>query len=215
MSDPLNLLRSAIGATQLPFLTTSSDPSTAEEQQTESLVLATHLSFSLPTPLSLPLNSPTRFVSNTHAGKDIDLRSIWFAWVNKDATVPESITNVTELNKQLSEEQKVLHLSYVERLSLLSWLEGAEESEYIKPLEGAAAEASNAADVAGGAGVPTVSGSGMGVTQQTAGGRPIKVIDARLQTIYKGERKMGDHNTVLRGIKPTVHQPSPLPATIY
>ena len=79
---------------------------------------------------------------------------------------------------------------FVERIDLLTWLEGAsDESEYIKPFEGdsGAGEAKAAA-----AAVPTVSGTGVGVTQQSASGKPVKVIDARLQEIYNGERKMGD-----------------------
>ena len=100
---------------------------------------------------------------------------------------------------------------FVERIDLLTWLEGAsDESEYIKPFEGdsGAGEAKAAA-----AAVPTVSGTGVGVTQQSASGKPVKVIDARLQEIYNGERKVGDRNTVLRGIKPTVHDAQRRPST--
>ena len=204
MADPLQLLRTAISAKKPPFLTTSSDPSTAESDKTDSFVLATHLYFTLPSTVCLPLSTRTRFISKTPDTTEVDLRSVWFAWLHKDATVSESLTNLTELNKNLPEGQNIHHLPFAERVALIGWLEGADDTEYIKPLEGAAAEASKAADVAGGAGVPAVAGSGVGVTQQTAGGRPVKVIDARLQAIYKGERKMGDHNTVLRGIKPTV-----------
>ena len=49
------------------------------------------------------------------------------------------------------------------------------------------------------------SGAAGGVTTVPAvGGRVAKTIDPRLQEIYNGERRMGDRNTVLRGIKPTV-----------
>lgn len=44
----------------------------------------------------------------------------------------------------------------------------------------------------------------------SAGGRQGKSIDPRLAEIYNGERRMGDRNSVLRGIKPTV-LPLPLP----
>ena len=205
--DPLQLLRNSISASKEPFLTKSGDPSTAEGEKTSSWVEATHLYFSHPSPLCLLLDAPTRFVAQQPEEAQVDLRSAFFAWNEKDKTVPEYIANATELDKQLPEGQKIQNLVFVERLDLITWLEGAsEDSEYIKPLEGVAADeaANKAADVAGGAGVPTVSGTGVGVTQQTAGGRPIKVIDARLQAIYNGERKMGDHNSVLRGIKPTV-----------
>lgn len=205
--DALLLLKSSIAASKAPILTKSSDPTSAEANQTDSFVEATHLYFTYPTLFCLPLDTQTRFTSTNPDTTQVDLRSIFFAWVQKDVTVPEYIALAAELDKQLPEGQKVRNLIFVERLDLITWLEGAsEESEYIKPIEGAAATrdaAARAADVAGGAAVPTVSGSGVDVTQ-TVGGRPVKVIDARLQAIYNGERKMGDHNSVLRGVKPTV-----------
>lgn len=206
-SDVLQLLRDSIAASKPPILTKTSDPTEAEANRTDSFVEATHLYFTHPTPLCLPLDTKTRFTSTTPDTAQVDLRSIFFAWQHKDVTVPEYIALAAELDKQLPEGQKIRNLVFVERLDLITWLEGAsEDSEYIKPIEGAAAVANaadRAADVAGGAAVPTVGGSGVGVTQ-TVGGRLVKVIDARLQAIYNGERKMGDHNTVLRGIKPTV-----------
>jgi parafibromin len=205
--DALELLRSSIAASKTPLLTTASDPSEADANQTDSLVEATHLYFTHPSPQCLPLDTKTRFESTNPDTARVDLRSIFFAWQQKDVPVPEYISRAAELDKQLPEGQKVRNLVFVERLDLITWLEGAsEESEYIKPIEGATAlgdAVNRAADVASGAAVPTVGASGVGVAQ-TAGGRPVKVIDARLQAIYSGERKMGDHNTVLRGIKPTV-----------
>lgn len=205
--DALQLLRASIAAGRSPVLTTSSEPSEAESNQTESLIEATHLYFTHPSAQCLPLDTKTRFESTSPDTGRIELRSIFFAWQQKDVPVPEYISRAAELDKQLPEGQKVRNLVFVERLDLITWLEGAsEESEYIKPIEGAAAlsdAVNRAADVAGGAAVPTVGGTGVGVTQ-TAGGRPVKVIDARLQVIYNGERRMGDHNTILRGIKPTV-----------
>ena len=208
-NDPLLLLRSSIASSNPPQLTTTPDPSSAETDATDSLVSATHLYFTSPSPQCLPLTTLTRFTSTTPDTAVVDLRSIFFAWQQKDVTVPEYIAGAAELDKQLPEGQRVRNLVFVERIDLITWLEGAsEESEYIKPLEGAAAGlgdvANKAADVAGGAAVPTVAGTGVGVMQQTPGGRPVKVIDARLQEIYNGERKMGDRNTALRGIKPTV-----------
>ena len=207
--DALQLLRSSIAVSKTPVLTKSSDPSEAESNQTESLVEATHLYFTHPSAQCLPLDTKTRFESTNPDTARIELRSIFFAWQQKDVPVPEYISRAAELDRQLPEGQKVRNLVFVERLDLITWLEGAsEESEYIKPIEGAVAledAVNRAADVAGGATVPTVSGTGAGVgVTQTAGGRPVKVIDARLQVIYNGERRMGDHNTVLRGIKPTV-----------
>ncbi len=210
LGDSLLLFRNSIAASSQPLLTTSADINTAESSQTDSLALATHLYFSIPLPQVLPLNGSTRFISKTPDTKAVDLRSIYFAWIKKDVPVNEYIALAQELDGQLPEGQRIRNLVFVERLDLITWLEGAsDESEYIKAFEGPGAGtaeiAAKAADVAGGAGVPTILGPGVGVVQQTGvGGRPVKVIDARLQEIYNGERLMGDRNSVLRGIKPTV-----------
>ncbi|OJK02470.1 hypothetical protein ASPACDRAFT_1886770 [Aspergillus aculeatus ATCC 16872] len=261
-TDPLLALRQSLLSNHPPRPTTSSsptDPPTDTETDLD-LAKATHLYFphtpsssSSSSPQTIPLNTPTRFVSST-TGEAVDLRSIFFAWLKKDVAIPEYIAEAEGLNQALKEkrkddpeqpEEKVQNLVFVERLDLLTWLEGAsEESEYIKPLEGEAAakaaaaavtaaataaaaaagvessvgaQAQASANIASGAagGVATVpSGSGAGATggaaaaaasggAQQHGSRAAKVIDPRLQEIYNGERKMGDRNSVLRGIKPT------------
>jgi parafibromin len=210
LGDSLLLFRNSIAASALPFLTTSADVNTAESEQTESLALASHLYFSTPLPQCLPLDSSTRFVSTTPDTTPVDLRSIYFAWIKKDVPVNEYIALAQELAGQLPEGQRIRNLVFVERLDLITWLEGAsDESEYIKPLEGPEAGAANIAgrdaDAVGGTAGSTAVGAGAGLGQQVVvGGRPTKIIDARLQEIYNGERPMGDRNSVLRGIKPTV-----------
>ena len=225
-TDPLLLLRSTLLSSSPPILTTSDDPNIAESQKTESLATATHLYFpsSLssisPVPICLPLTTITRFRSQTpDPPTSVDLRSIYFAWQQKDETVPEYISRAAELDKDLPKGQKLRNLVFVERIELIAWLEGASDeeggSEFITPLKSdelstgdAAKKAAEVASGAAGAGVPAVvGGTGAGTT---AGGRPVKVIDARLQEIYNGERKMGDRNTILRGIKPTVRETFPV-----
>ncbi|KAL2217907.1 RNA polymerase II accessory factor Cdc73p [Thermoascus aurantiacus ATCC 26904] len=220
LQDPLLALRRAIAASSLPTPTTS--PELSSEHATDDLAKATHLFFTHPIPLSIPLSTPTRFFSASNPEKGVDLRSIFFAWQKKDVAIPEYIASAQELNEALKkkerkegeEEEQVQNLVFVERLDLITWLEGAsDESEYIKPLEGAAAAAAAAqvadasANIASGAagGVPSVPSGGAGGAVPATGqaGRLTKVIDPRLQEIYNGERKMGDRNTVLRGIKPT------------
>lgn len=221
LQDPLLALRRAIAASSLPTPTTSSELS--NEHATDDLAKATHLFFTHPIPLSIPLSTPTRFVSASN-DKGVDLRSIFFAWQKKDVAIPEYIASAQELNEALKkkerkegeEEEQVQNLVFVERLDLITWLEGAsDESEYIKPLEGAAAASAAAqvadasANIASGAagGVPSVPSGGAGGAVPATGpqaGRLTKVIDPRLQEIYNGERKLGDRNSVLRGIKPTV-----------
>lgn len=204
--DSLQLLRIALSASKPPFLTKSSDAANAEAEKTDSFVDATHLCFTYPSSQCIPLSVVTRFTSTNPDTVQVDLRSVFFAWTQKEVTVPDYRAHAAELDKSLPEGQKIRNLVFVERIDLITWLEGAsDESEYVKPIEGGADDAvAKAAEVTGA--VPTVAGVGVGVTQQTAGGRPVKVIDARLQQIYNGERKMIDHNTVLRGIKPTVRK---------
>ncbi|KAL8716683.1 MAG: hypothetical protein Q9225_006003 [Loekoesia sp. 1 TL-2023] len=201
--DPLLRLRQSIAANDPPITTTSSDPIPASEA-TENLATATHLQFNNPSH-SYSLDTPTRFVSSD---KPVDLRSIWFAWQKKDVAIPDYIASAQQLNEELAGKDggatKVQNLVFVERLDLITWLEGAsEESEYIKGLE-SDASAARSAQVASGAagGVSTIPSS-------AAGARIGKTIDPRLQEIYNGERRMGDRNTVLRGIKPTVRPLSP------
>lgn len=218
--DPLLSLRRAIASGTLPTPTTSSELS--DQHATEDLAQATHLYFTQPIAQAIPLSTPTRFISAaTQSG--VDLRSIFFAWQKKDVAIQEYITSAEELNEALKgkgKEEKVQNLVFVERLDLLTWLEGAsDESEYIKPLEGAAAAAEAAAAAAGvaqaeaSAGIASGAAGGIssvpsGVTGAAPAGaqgaRAQKPIDPRLQEIYNGERKTGDRNTVLRGIKPTV-----------
>jgi parafibromin len=166
----------------------------------------------------VPLTTITRFKSQTPEPPTfVDLRSIYFAWQQKDETVPEYISRAAELDKELPEGQKLRNLVFVERIELIAWLEGASDeeggSEFITPLKtddvdagDVATKAVDVASGAAGAGGPAAVG-GIGAAT-SAGGRSVKVVDARLQEIYNGERKMGDRNTVLRGIKPTVSAPT-------
>ena len=201
-SDPLLSLRTSIASDDPIIATTSEDPGAASDVD-PNLATATHLHFSEPNRRSFPLNTPTRFISSD---TPVDLRSIYFAWQKKDVAIPDYITSAQRLNDELSAPGgaggKVQNLVFVERLDLITWLEGAsEESEYIKPLDAdaASAAAAGSAEVASGAagGIATVP-SGDAAT------RLGKKIDPRLAEIYNGERRTGDRNTVLRGIKPTV-----------
>ena len=199
--DPLISLRRSIASNNPPTPTTSPDGSHSEGA-TDDLGTATHLHFTDPEPHTIPLDTPTRFLSSD---KPVDLRSIYFAWQKKDVNIPDYIASAQALNDGLGgadgagAASKVQNLVFVERLDLITWLEGAsDESEYIKALE-SDGTAANSAQVASGAvgGVSTVPSG-------AAGARLGKQIDPRLQQIYNLERRMGDRNSVLRGIKPTV-----------
>lgn len=198
--DALLLLRHSI-ANETPCLPSTNDKAPSGEVE---LSAATFLHFPHEQK-SLSLTVPTRFVSSD---KPVDLRSIYFAWLKRETAIPEYNSQALALNEALAEDGsaggQVQNLAFVERLDLITWLEGAsEESEYIKPLAaddtraGAAASSLSRAT----SGVP---GSVTPATGSGPGGRQGKTLDPRLAEIYNGERRMGDRNSVLRGIKPTV-----------
>ena len=199
--DPLISLRQSIASNNPPILTTSPEHLTPETT-TSNIGAASHLHFTSPEPHTLSLDSSTRFISSD---KPVDLRSIYFAWQKKDVEIRDYIASAQQLNDELGgadgagAASKVQNLVFVERLDLITWLEGAsDESEYIKGLEtdGSAAKSAQLASGAAG-GVSTVPSG-------AAGARTGRHIDPRLQEIYNLERRMGDRNSILRGIKPTV-----------
>jgi parafibromin len=118
--------------------------------------------------------------------------------------IPDYIASAQRLSEEFSAAGmggKVQNLVFVERLDLITWLEGAsEESEYIQPLV-----ADPSAAQAGGQALATSGVAGGGAPAVAGGvGRGGKTVNPRLAVIYSGERKMGDRNCILRGIKPTV-----------
>ena len=197
--DPLLRLRQSITTASPPILTISD----SSEARTDDLALATHLFFESPTPTSYPLSTLTRFISSEKA---VDLRSIWFAWEHKEDPIPKYISSAQALNDALAGSQenaeaRVQNLVFVERLDLITWLEGSsDDSEYIKPLEADSAAAQAAAGVG-----PTSAAAGTGAAAAgTSGVRIARNGNPVLQAIYNNERRLGDRNTILRGIKPTV-----------
>lgn len=199
--DPLLLLRQSI-ASNSQIIPTASDDASAPEVE---LSKATHLTFTTPSRISLPITTPTRFVA-----KDIplDLRSIYFLWLKREVPIPEYNAAVSQLDDELV-DGKVHKPAYFERVELIAWLEGSsEDSEYIKPLVGdkdGAASTAAAALASKGAAAPAIGG--------TVGKSGKGSLDPRLAVIYNSERKMGDRNSCLRGVKPTVS--SSYPVVIY
>ena len=194
--DPLLLLRQSIaaGTSVVPTATDAADAPETPLPQARFLQFAGAAASDR---TAVPIDVPTRFMSND---VPVDLRSIYFAWLNREVAIHEYNAAATRLNEELATvgSQATVHkFAFVERLDLITWLEGAsEESEYIKAAGGpgaiGAAGAAAGAKTASGAAAP-LSRSGRGA-----------LIDPRLAVIYSGERRTGDHNTVLRGIKPTV-----------
>lgn len=198
--DPLLFLRQAIAA-GTPVVPTATEAADAPETP---LPQASFLQFvggaAAGDRTAVPVDASTRFVSND---APVDLRSIYFAWLNREVAIHEYNAAATRLNEELAtvgSTATVHKFAFVERLDLITWLEGAsEESEYIKAVGGAGvAGAAGAA-----AGAKTASGAAAPLSRAGRGA----LIDPRLAVIYSGERRTGDHNTVLRGIKPTVCHP--------
>jgi hypothetical protein len=196
IEDPLYNLRLSIKASATPILSTSADPTPAD--YIDDLARATHITFNVDDAhRTFDLTSDTRFAPDS---KPVDLRSCYFAWVNKDASVTDYVAAVTTLNEELpgGAGGSVQNLTFAQKIELVSWLSGeTESSDSIAPIDSGAATAAagDAAAIAGGKGVPVDRNM-----KSTQGG----MVDARLLQIYDGERNMGDHNTVLRGHKPTV-----------
>ncbi|KAL1598620.1 accessory factor associated with RNA polymerase II [Paraconiothyrium brasiliense] len=200
LDDPLFNLRLSITSNNTPILATTPNPLGPSDTVTE-LSQATHISFNEPTlhgahHKTFEFSIPTRYAPNE---KPIDLRSTYFAWLNKDASVTDYVAAVQRLNEDLpgGAGGSVVNLGFAHKIELISWLSGeVDTSDNIKPLESGAASAAagDAAAIAGGKGVP--------VQQGTTAAAGQKMMDARLLQIYDGERRMGDHNTALRGTKP-------------
>lgn len=200
--DPLLFLRQAIaaGTSVVPTATDAADAPETPLPQARFLQFASGAAAGDRT--AVPIDVPTRFVSND---APVDLRSIYFAWLNREVAIHEYNAAATRLNEELAgvgSTATVHKFAFVERLDLITWLEGAsEESEYIKAVGGAAGGVAGVAGAA--AGARTDSGAAAQVSRAGRGA----LIDPRLAEIYSGERRTGDHNTVLRGIKPTVSLP--------
>lgn len=201
IDDPLYNLRLSIKAAATPILSTSAEPAPAD--YVDDLARATHITFNVDSAhRTFALTADTRFAPD---GKPVDLRSCYFAWVNKDASVTDYVAAVTTLNEELpgGAGGSVQNLTFAQKIELIAWLSGeTESSDSIAAVDSgaAAAAAGDAAAIAGGKGVPL---------DRNAKSTQSGMVDARLLQIYDGERTMGDHNTVLRGNKPVVRAAAP------
>lgn len=209
-ADSLLSLRHSIIAAEPYVLSEDSKPETS----TIDLAIAKYVYFGkAEQQILFALDSPTRFLSS---GKPVSLRSVVFAWQKKDVAIPDYIAAVQKLNADLlgpnGAGDSVQNLVFIEKLDLVTWLEGAaDDSEHIAGLPeelaiaaGVQASVSAGAAAIGGVGPGAAVGSAQGALIASGGVRSTKVLDPRLAEIYSKERKMGDHNSVLRGIKPTV-----------
>ena len=204
--DPLLILRRAVASNSQPVPTKSPDASASDAEP--DLAKATHLFFNFTneTPISFELSTPTRFISSDNP---VDFRSIYLAWQNKDATVTDYLAATRSVNASLANTDEggaggeVKNLIFAEKLDLITWLEGAGDSEYIKPLaEDERIKAANREAAIARGDVVMKDANGVSAMGGLRAGQ--RTLDPRLQEIYNSERKMGDRNSCLRGIKPTV-----------
>lgn len=209
-TDPLSLLRLSIATSAPPSLSHTPDPPSPGSTTPISLSSASHLLFTHPTVQSYPLSTATRFHKSDST--PVDLRSIFFAWQHREDTIPDYISKAQSLG-----DGTVTNLAFLERLELVTWLEGGqEESEFIKALPAAAAPAANAGaqQQHGGTGQGNSQGRGSGggghggSSAAVLAGK-VRATDPRLLEIYSYERVITNRNTLLRGIKPTVCGPHP------
>jgi parafibromin len=113
------------------------------------------------------------------------------------------INGVTALAKELESAGKnegVLNLTFAEKLDLCTWLAGDmgwDESEYIQSLDGDTQARRADGDTAGIAKDSDIEMKDASFLDSAARKRE----EDRLRDIYAAERKMGDRNSVLRGIK--------------
>ncbi|KAK4548374.1 hypothetical protein LTR36_010245 [Oleoguttula mirabilis] len=207
--DALTLLRASIAASTLPIPSTEEEPSTQADTDA-SLATASYLIFNSQSAqhggqhTAIPLTHPTRFISTSAGNKPLDLRSVYFCWLSRGLSVGDYLAGIQALNNELKaagKEEAVDILVFGEKLDLNSWLAGdvgEEESEFIRSLHAnkqTRAEASAAAATAEGG--EDVEMRDAGLTDAAAA----KAEQERLREIYAAERKMGDRNTALRGVK--------------
>lgn len=203
--DPLSLLRRTIVSQRQPIPTTNPD----QPQTDVSLAQATHLLFNFDSAqdgaqhISVPLNAPTRFISPAAGNKPLDLRSVFFCYQCRDSDTAGYLTAVSDLNSELKaagKDETASNVVFAEKLDLNMWLAGEmgeNDSEYIKSLGDNKADRKETADT-----LKQAQGD-LDVEMLDAGGDDVKrrEEEERLAAIYAAERRMGDHNTVLRGIK--------------
>ncbi|KAF2864414.1 CDC73-domain-containing protein [Piedraia hortae CBS 480.64] len=202
--DPLLLLRNSILNKQpLPIPSKDEDPATGADT-TLSLSEANYLHFNTqsaqdgPHHIALPLTHPTRFVSPSSGHKALDLRSAYLCWLHRDSNAAQYIADCTKISDELrlaGKEEKATNLVFAERLDLNGWLNGQigeSESEFIMSADGGRLKG------AGKTGLDDIEMGDVGGVDREAERQE----QERLQEIYRGERVLMNHNTVLRGLKP-------------
>lgn len=196
-SDALTLFRACVAESSVPMPLRSADVSSASDAAP--FAEATHLLFNTQSATegaqhtALPLSTVTRFVSQANGA--LDLASVFWCWHNKDKGTGDYIAATQEVNTARTAKglSGVRNLVFAEKLDLINWLSGENDSEFIKSLDDNRQTRAQAQDAA-----KMASGDGDVVMQD------VRPEDDKLREIYSLERITGDRNTVLRGSKATV-----------
>ena len=198
LGDPLLAFKRSIQAKQPPMTTEAPSDSAPGTPQTD-LSLATHLRFSHAGPQTFDLTTSTRVSINDET---VDLRSIYFMWLKNDLPSVEYNNACQQLTNELNEDGKVggrvRRILFGEKAEILAWLDGADDCQYVLPLSPEAQKEQDEADRA------VAAARGATAQQRPTMGGVAAGLDPKLKEIYNGERRMGDRNSILRGIKPTV-----------
>lgn len=196
--DALLAFRRSILAKQSPTTTLEPPSDTQPGTPEPDLTKATHLQFNHAGLQTFPLSAPTRVEIE---GETVDLRSIYFMWLKNDISSVDYNSECARLTQELSKEGnaggKVTRILFGEKAEIIAWLDGADDCSYITPLSPEAQKVQDEVDRAGQA------ARGAEQAQRPRDG-VVPGLDPKLKEIYSGERRMGDRNSVLRGIKPTV-----------
>lgn len=140
---------------------------------------------------SFPLSTKTRVVIDD---AEQDLRAVYACWKLANENIAQYVV--------FCNSNGVVHFPFLQRSDVIKWLKG--EADNVDVIKGgsdsssaAGASATGAADAsgaAGGAGSGAADADAMDVDEEE---------DPRLATILKNEVAPFNHNTMLRGVKPT------------
>ncbi|EEB06112.1 Cdc73 family RNA polymerase II accessory factor [Schizosaccharomyces japonicus yFS275] len=172
--DPLVQLRECISKNGTIVLLSSENPTS----KVSALQDAHFVQFGSNTPMNLSL--PTRFI-RTENKEAFPLQAVVFAWLQKEKSIADYIQQCSELG--------IKNLTFLERTDLISWLEGAAESEHIVSSEDDKNSATN-----------EVANTDVAALKRQATGQAVAEGASWLK---KHSRTVADHNSILHGTKPT------------
>lgn len=216
--DALLALKSAIQAGVELTLLSSAEYSNDAKLSGSSIGKAQYLYFPSAVPYlattngpdtSVALDTTTRYHTNNKTAP-VSLRTVYNAWLTRDLKGPEYISQANEQNIQ--------HLRIIERVDLLGWLKGDQDSENIKDIEDDSKEEEKKGEASSQDSNPSEPARSTVTTRgddKTSSVNPLDIVTAVEETlpsrrpptdptvdlVYKHERTSLDHNSALHGSK--------------